>query len=389
MDKKFLPDFIPPRLVSSCENWYIEWWELDHNTEQMRRFRRRFMLNRIPGKRKRKAQALRIIQRITEQLTHSGYYGIDPIDQPSAEDWPLIEAIEKAMHLKAQSASKGSRNSYRSMGKIFVTYIRQKRLQKLPAHRFSRREAIRYMDYLSIQKKLGARSYNNHLTYCKSLFQLLIDREYLEKNPFDRIKRKRAKGKNRREFLPDESRTVALWLMKKDIWLFRAIMLQYFCFIRPNEMRQLRFKDFFWKENTLMVPSRIAKARRRDSVTIPPPVKAVFPPDDIRHYPASYYLFASGIRPGKNPCGKNAFNEAHAKHLIHLKNKGKLNNLEGLSFYSWKDSGLTDLGQSIGLLDLMRQARHMDPNETMQYINRNRLNQSFLNLDQDLPGFPS
>jgi integrase len=386
MDKKFLPDFIPPRLVTTSPQWHIEWWELDHQTGQMQRFRRRFMLNRIPKKRQRRLQAKRIIQRISEQLATTGYYAIQPEQDPTANNWPLLKAIQKGIDLKGRTASKGSQNSYRSMGKALLHYIKSKRLQQLPAEQFSRREALRYMDHLSIQKQFSPRTYNNHLTYCKSIFQLLIDREYLEKNPFERIKRKRPKGKGRREFLPHESRTVARYIMKKDIWLFRAIMLQYFCFTRPNEMRQLRFCDFHWQDSILLVPSRIAKARRRDPVTIPPPVKAVFDPDDIQHYPPGYYLFSAGIRPGRNPCGKNAFNQAHAQHLQKLHQTGALSNLEGLSFYSWKDSGLTDLGQSIGLLDLMRQARHMDPNETMQYINRKRLNQAFLELDQYLPG---
>lgn len=384
MEKKFLPPFTPPRLVRARARWYIEWYEKNPMNGQMQRIRQTFGLNRIKKKSTRKKQADMLLNRIYQTLLEQGaYYFHTGVQASGHRRRSLQAALEKIEQIKYASVRKASRNSYASIVRRFRTWCADHQYLSGNVEEFSRAMAVAYLDEIRMDSRVGARSFNNHLSTLRSFFAEMLQRDWIQANPFAGIRRQRVKEKNRRCFTTQEAAAVVEEAQRQNCWLLRAILLQYYGFIRPKEIRWLKFGYF--EQGLVHLPGKITKTGRARSVTLPQSIRSFFSGDIFESFPSTYFLFGPGIRPGPaRPCGKNAFNMAHGQILKALEAKGKIADRSGLSFYSWKDSGITDLSREVPLLSLMKQAGHQDPNETVKYYDRRRTNKDMAGVQKKL-----
>jgi integrase len=246
---------------------------------------------------------------------------------------------------------------------------------------FNAKMAGEYMDYWILEKKVRNTTYNNKLMFIKILFTTLVEREYILKNPFRFIKPKKAIKKLRRNFNDEEKLIISSYIKKHDTWLYYGLILQYYCFIRPTELRRLKFKDFDLQNGIIQLTEETTKSRKAFPVTIPNFLRDDFLDPIFKKQPADYFVFGSGLRPDPlKPCSKNTMNYRHRQILERLLKMKKLKSIEGLSWYSWKDTGLTDLAGDIAPRDLQEQARHYSFDVTETYLHRKKVIQSIQNL---------
>jgi integrase len=383
MKKKFLPSFQPPRLVRGGGGWYVVWYEANPATGALQRFRNTFQLNRIAAKAKRLERAQAILEEISRALASGGYVYAGK-QETGLGFASLREAVTLARDLKTHNAPTETLHAYNSMTGIFLDWAQAERLDLAPVKSFTRLAAVRFLDYLVATRKVGARTRNNYLIILKAIWNTLRERGYLETNPWTQVKKAREAEKGRRTFHAQEAAAVAAYAAAHDRPLYAAILLQYYCFVRPNEIRGLRRRDFDLQAGTVRIPAALAKARVTRLVTMPESVRAFFG----AHYgatPQAYYIWGPDRAPHpQRQQGKNQFNRMHREILDHLHTSGALTDISGLSFYSWKDTGLTDHARSIGLLDLMRQAGHHDPKITLVYIHQGAQNEAFRNVEGEI-----
>lgn len=64
--------------------------------------------------------------------------------------------------------------------------------------------------------------------------------------------------------------------------------------------------------------------------------------------------------------------------------EGKLVSLEGLTWYSWKDTGISAHARITSPLATRDQAGHDDFQMTLTYYQAEKVNQEYANLDNDL-----
>lgn len=373
MKKKFLPSFQPPRLVKASQGWYVVWYEKNPATGELKRFRNTFQLNRIPNKTQRAQRAAAIIEEITRALVAGGY-AYAGRQESGLGFTPLREALELAKGLKASTSVEATNTSYNSHIRIFSSWARAEGLEDLPVKAFTRLHAIRFLDS---RKGVGARTYNNYVTFMRSIWNALQERGYVESNPWNQVRKAREEPKRRRTFSQEEAGAVAAFIAGKNAGLFAAVLLQYYCFIRPNEMRQLRRRDFDLEAGVIRIPAPVAKSKRPRLVTMPEAVRAFFL-EQYAKTPPAWYLWGTSQKPHPTTCqGKNEYYKAHQRLLKQACKSGVIADITGLTFYSWKDSGLTEAAKQVGLLDLMQQAGHHDPKITMVYIHQGKKNQAF------------
>jgi len=379
MKKKFLPSFQPPRLVKASQGWYIVWYEQNPVTGELQRFRKSFQLNRIEKKTDRNERARAIIEDVSRALAGGGY-AFAGMQETGYGFTPLAEAVRIAEGLKTQSSSEATNHSYSSIVKIFLAWARREKLEEIPIKAFSRVHAMRFMDYVKTRRKAGSRTYNNYITFLRSIWNALADRTYVEANPWKQVRKVKEDAKKRRTFSPDEAAAAAGYMAVNHPELFLAVLLLYYCFVRPNEIRQLRRRDFNLESGALRIPADVAKTNRARLVTLPETVRLALL-DRYGLVRPSYYLWGPNHQPHPNQQqGKNQFNKAHKAIMKKLHQSGTLSDIEGLTFYSWKDTGLTDHARQVSLLDLMQQAGHCDPKITMVYIHQGKENEAFKSM---------
>lgn len=390
-------EYLPARLVKAVGGWYVLFYQTNPATKKRQKFRPTYQLNRIKSKTERIKRAKEIVKELNDELLPFGYpfvskddimhqhHELELVDE--LESTSIQDAMQLAAKIKtAETTRKRTIQMYQSNLRVFDEFLdKKKKIARLSVGRFSTKYALAFMDYLVIERGIGNRTYNNYIIQFHALFEVLVQREYLKKNPFGSIKKKKEPQKMRREFSAHEKGIIASYLYDNYRGVFLAVLFTYYGFIRPAELRRLKFKDFSVKDGTITLLPTITKNHKKRVVTIPDGVMVSLFKEDFFDTPANYFVFGKGLKPHHTKqCGHNTINYYHRKALKELKQSGKLESIDGLSFYSWKDTGITDHGEYLSILELMKQAGHQDPKVTMKYYNRSRPNDNVKKIEHHL-----
>lgn len=373
--------FVRARLVKGAK-WYIDFSKYDPATGEETRHRKDFKLNDIEDLTQREAVAVRMVENI--DLFAGEKPGKSVGHAPISTGPPLKEAVELAVAIKQRLPRKTSRAKYRTVSKPLLSWAKKLHYESLPVAEFTRKHARAYWDVLTLSKTYRGKTLNNYLDALRSLWNVLDERELVKENPWERIKPAREEEKLRRTFTPEERRVVATHAMETDYWLFRCILLQFYCYIRPVELTRLKFKDFNFAAGTVTVRETDAKQYRRVVKTIPRSVLQYFLDGRFEKYPANYFMLSPEGEPGTIPVDEMRPYKRHAKMLARLKAAGKLKDTNGLTWYSWKDTGISLHARKTGPVATKDQAGHRSLAMTSIYYHADEINPEYMELENDL-----
>lgn len=379
MKEQFLK-FMPAQLVKGKSRWYIKFRQTNPTTGGRQLFRKTFDLNRIENKNQRLKKAREIINELNNVLLPLGY----PFDDVTnlSKLTTIEKALNKALEIKCKNKRRTTIHSYESIHRIFTQWLKKKNFDKLNISDFKRRHAIAFMDYVLFERDVCNTTFNNYLRDLRGLFSELRRREYISNNCFEEVPYLPKTPKKRRNFTPEEVKIVlgAIKSNPDNYWLFRGVLLQYYGFIRPVEMRRLRFSDFDLKRGTIYLSGQKTKSKKERTVTIPTSVLHYFQDETFTSYPSHYFVFGKGFFPDPHKsCGHETMNRLQKRILLKLYKEGILDNIEGLSWYSWKDTGITDSTDHLNIKDVQAQAGHHSLEETMKYIHAHKVNKGMRN----------
>jgi integrase len=362
MAKKF---FARARVVKGAR-WYIDFSRFDPETGTESRSRKDFDLNDIENLEIREAVANRLAQYI-EIFAPAG-------SKPEKPSGPTLrDAVTRAVAAKQLLPREVSRRRYVTISKPFLEWAKKQRIDCAPVDDFTRKHARQYWQHLQSEKQLKGKSLNGYLGAFRAIWNEVaadLDQDGF-KNPWTSIKTVRVEEKQRRPFTDEERRTVATAAMDGDYWLFRAIVLQFFCYIRPVELTRLKFKDFDFSKGTVTIRETENKSYKKVVKTLPTSVITYFLDGTFDKYPANFFVFGLGsgiMEPSTVAIDEQRLYKRHAKLLARLDAAGKLpGGIKGLSFYSWKDTGISLHAARTGAIPTKDQAGHASLDMTSVY----------------------
>ena len=405
MKKNLSLPFLPARLVKSTDRWFITFNQTNLQGKRIR-IKQTFDINRIKDLEQREHIANQIVTRLNTLLPHGYPYLIDyngnaiykvhpvlgPVVLPEKrveakrnklEKTKIIDAIRFAERIKCQSDRIETINNYRSHARLFIDWLLKENLNEITIIEFDANFAGEYLDYLITKARIKNVTYNNKLRAIKGFFQVLLHRKYITENPFDGFKTKRSTKKQRRTFNQHEKKIVATYIKEHHKWLYYGLMLQYYCFIRPAELRRLRFNNFDLVTGVINIQAEQAKNHKSKPVTIPDIILPDFLDPFFSGNPLNYFVFGSKLRPHPTKsCSKNYMNLEHGQILKRLQKLGKLGDINGLTWYSWKDTGATDLAPIIPRRHLQEQMRHATSDTTERYLHPQKVLTSIKELKE-------
>jgi len=389
---KFKPSYRPAALVEGRSRWYIKLYAPS-------RFRKTFDLNRILNIDERRRRGKELVSLLNWWLKVD--LPIDQFDERAARrrkseaekvniaprGHTLVGvAIRHAVELKRVKTRLASVDSFISNANIFIDFLEAKEWDDMPIDELEQHHIMAFVDHRQLHDKVSGTTVNNNITLLGSLFSELLDRGFIVENHWHKIKKVKRSPKKRRPFTMEEARAVIQYAYRNDPLLCLAILLQYCCFVRPNEIRNLKIGDVNIGSGIITIRSAIGKTGNKVGdrfATIPDSFKEVFrqlAPKGRK----SQYIFGKGFKKGEEPCNKNRMNKRHRSILERLRKNGQLVSLEGLSFYSWKDTGITEALSYMNVIDVKNQAGHTDTRMTLKYYKKPELNPAFRELKNEL-----
>lgn len=151
-------------------------------------------------------------------------------------------------------------------------------------------------------------------------------------------------------------------LLETDPHFLLACELEYYTFIRPNELSHLRVKDVSIKDQTIFVSGDFSKNHKDGYVGINRRICRLMIDLKVLEQPGEFYLFGKGFIPRKDRYNADQFNRRWKKM------REELGWEDCYQFYSLKDSGIRDLANDAGIVVARDQARHSDVATTNKYI---------------------
>jgi integrase len=278
------------------------------------------------------------------------------------------------------------------VSRLLLDWCKRLHYEHLPVSEFGRKHVRAFLDDLRRRRDYRGRTINNYVDRLSSLWQELVKDEVLEQNPWLKIAPVRTEEKLRRMFSDDERRIVAAEVEHTDYWLFRGLLLQFFCYVRPVELCRMRFRDFDLGRGLVTVREDAAKGWRKVVKTIPASVLHYFMDGRFDKVPGNYYLFGrvgEGARAKMEPSpvqiDENRPYKRHARILKRLHDSGALpGDIAGLTWYSWKDTGISLHAAKTSPLSTRDQAGHIDFAVTSIYYHAPEQNQEYRVLENDL-----
>lgn len=386
--------FVPRVSIRKGERWAVDYEVFDPNTGEKARHRNEFGLNDVPEQfREYVADCLvNCVEKVLRTIVKPAPVAPVANEIATQEQTGIMEAVALAVQVKCSGSRTNTHKNYLSIGKFLATWLALRSYNRMPAGEFSKRHARAFFDWYMTRKKLRGITLNNRITHLRALWYVLIDREICTTNPWLSIRPFREEEKYRRAFTPEERRIVAAEVMATDYWLFRALLLQYYCFIRPEELRRMKFRAFDFARGVVKVDSTEAKKWKTRWATIPRSVMPYFLDGVFDQQPANFHVF--GIRGNRsrgyslgaspNPASKSVAYRMHKRIIDRLRASGKLADTFGLTWYSWKDTGITDHTGKTSPLSTRDQAGHEHFDQTLAYYQQASVNQEYAGLKNDL-----
>lgn len=347
-----------------AKSWFVYFDFTDHLTRTTVRKQFRGQINRIKKKDERKIRgtALRLFWKDELQAGWNPFVDDDCKKMPS--NYSIVEALEMVLKLHLPTLKKKTKQTYTYVVKLFKGWLTENNMSHILASKFPKSACINYMDSL-ITKGYAGRTHNDHLVILATLFNVMIKKEWLVKNPFHKIERKTTQVGRNIAFSDREKEELKALLKKEDPQLYYFTQIMYFTFIRRTELARLRVGDFDLVNKTIIIPSNVSKNGVQESVVIPVGLEPIIKEMRLEHYPSNHYVF-----------GKHLFisdliyenvNHISTRHQKFIK-KAQIHNSKTL--YSWKHSGVCAAYYATGkdLYAVMRQCRHRSIDTTQVYL---------------------
>ena len=180
-------------------------------------------------------------------------------------------------------------------------------------------------------------------------------------NPFEDVKVKRVKGTSKLPFSVEQKKMLQAVIGKEDPQLWFACEMEYYTYIRPNELRLLKIADIDFNTMLIHIRAQIAKDKDSAAVVIPkqlePKIKA------LQAFDADCFIFSKNGLPGGKPLSKNNFNGRHRAFTKSLGFGARF------TFYSWVHTGIKEAAMSnLPVKQLQMQKRHYSLDMFNEYL---------------------
>jgi site-specific recombinase XerD len=342
--------------------WYIIFYVWDIQQRKMVR-KRDYSVNNYSTTIERNAFAKQRIKSINE-LLEDGYH-IDANKKSevvgSVEEGTTLEkALRNVLEIKKQTFRQSSYLSFSSTLNCFLAWTLKNRLSNINVRYLDRMHAISFVDHLIVDEQLSGKTINGKISYLKSLFNELIEREIIKENPFVKIKkRKEVKTYQNLAYTDAEITKLKEAIEKKDIELWTFVLFIYYCYLRPIEIRALTMENVNLKTHKIFVPANISKNGKEAYIDIPSPFMNFL--ENTNFFKDKKGLLFKN-RNGK-AVGKNVMTYRHKTYIDNL----TMDNVHTL--YSWKHTGVVKAYKAgVDIKSIQRQCRHSSIEMTDNYL---------------------
>lgn len=344
------------------KNWYVDFKAFDPVDQKMKR--KKYMLDSIDKISDRKKRAAEIIANLSNRL-RSGW---NPwADTSTSRQYTQYIDVINLYHIYLQKMAK----TKAIKESTFVDYNKRLKVlteynERIPGiiyiYQFDQTYVSDFLDYILIDRDSSARTRNNYRTWLSSLCNWLVEKQFIQSNPIEKIKNLPEEEKKRCALTPSDLNKLQKSLKKSNPYFLLLCQFEYYTFIRPDELSNIRIRDINIKDQKVFISSAISKNRKDGMVGLNDALIRSMIDLNIFSFDSDYFLFGKCFKPG----AKKSTTRVYRTHFNKVRTELKFP--DTYQFYSLKDSGIRDLANAEGIVVARDQARHSDISTTNKYL---------------------
>lgn len=342
------------------KKWYIT-FRVWHKQKNKLVQKYDYEINKFPDPSDRRRFARKYIRQMNAMLADGFIIDESNLEPEKLKVIYLKDGFHDILEIKRNEYSHGTYVSYSQRVEMLLTWLKDNHKEFLPANELTQSMVLDFLDHMA-KKGTAPRTLNNYRDGLKSIFNEIKDRhqDILKENPFSGIKKRKEVASTRNVAYKGSEKRVLIELIKHiEPELFQFIQFIYYCFLRPNEIRQLQVYNVQLATGKIFIEAFKSKSKRNDYIIIPPSFIPTLQ-ELIKDKPSNAYLF-----PGqKVPCiSKNIMSDRHRAIIK------RFDWVNGHTLYSWKHTGVVDAyNNGVDIKSLQLQLRHYSLEDTDTYL---------------------
>ena len=322
------------------KTWYVDFFCYDPVEQRMRR--KKYHLDGIKKLSMRKQRAADLIAALSERLRRGWNVwaenaACDRHYSPYTEVCKFYRRyLDKMFSIGV--LKKGSYQSYLSFFGVFNDYLEQYPAKRVVyAYQITLELLSDFLDFMLLDCDVSSRTRNNYRTWLGTFCEWMVEKGYLPENPVVKIKTLPVGEKLRDPLTPQDLRLLRHYLEKHNKHFLLACLLEYYTFIRPEEMTYIRIRDIQIKEQYILLDNPHTKNRKDGAVGVNTGIlKLMIELGVFTHCGAEYLFSNREFTPGTTHLDSRAFRETFVKV------RTKLGWGPNYQFYSLKDTGIRE-----------------------------------------------
>lgn len=375
------PMFKRPKLYEYKEPercWRITYYVTSLKTNKLVRQEKPCPKDRVTLAQKRK-WAKDLLEEIND-LLDAGQHFLDDIPKVVEEPIRIVDrtfqqAIEEAIEFKKrQTQNEETKSTYNFYQRNLIEWAEENKFLDKNIEAFGVDQVFSLIKKMDVG--IGPKTYNNYLSFFKSIFNNLIDKEIIKKNPFKALKKKKEVEPPNVPYNEAQKLKIlsALNKIENPLQLY-YVKFMYYTLMRPVEVT--RIKVFHIHPEKILVPGANSKTKNSEYVVITPGLKKLLNDLKVENMPRNAYLF------GRDGIGTHTQMANNYISRIHTPLLRALGFEEIFTLYSWKDTGACDLYNATkDIIFVSRQCRHKKIDMTMTYLRSMGLLNDMLNASR-------
>ena len=322
--------------------------------------RKKYHLDRYKTKKERKLHADLLIATLTAKLRSGWNPWCDAsTDRQFTE---ISEILDRYTEYVEKTCRERTQENYRSRVNVFREYNNCRYRPIKYAYEFDKTFVLEFLDHILLDRDAGARTRNNYKGWLSSLSEWMIGRKYINENPAEGIPKLHEDPKKRQPLSKEMMKALYAHLLEYDKHFLLACLFEYYTFIRPTELSNIRIDDIRIKEQKVFISAKFSKNKRDGYVGLNDTLIRLMLDLKIFGYPGTHHLFGKNFIPSGKKVDADIFNKRWVRMRTHL-GWG-----DEYQFYSLKETGIRDLANSAGVVIARDQARHTDIATTNKYL---------------------
>jgi integrase len=236
--------------------------------------------------------------------------------------------------------------------------------ESLHAEHLTDKLARDFHRWLKAREGLSNTSVNSYFAQVKNLAGNAVQAGHFTHNPFSGVRKLKEYRTHEKPFNLEYARALATFIRGMNPAFWRVCAMQYYCFIRPAELIQLRIEQVDFKRRMIHVPATLSKASD-GWVLIPPMLWDELTTWSWSNLQPELYLFGPDFLPSMKPVTRDHLSKTH------LRIGRQFNLPPGTSLYSWKHTGVLALVEAgANMREVQAHCRHCGLHVTERYLGR-------------------